>query len=88
MNDFNVAILGCGTVGGGVAKILLEMNQELYNKTGRKIVLKNIVELYPKKASKRFTQRDRDLVYERLAFVILKILEDIYDISQLLLSLP
>ena len=54
MNDFNVAILGCGTVGGGVAKILLEMNQELYNKTGRKIVLKNIVELYPKKASKRF----------------------------------
>ena len=54
MKDFNVAILGCGTVGGGVAKILLEINEELYNKTGRKIVLKYIVELFPKKVSKRF----------------------------------
>ena len=54
MKDFNIAILGCGTVGGGVAKILLEMNDELCNRTGRKIVLKKIVELFPKKASEKF----------------------------------
>ncbi len=54
MKDFNVAILGCGTVGGGTAKILLEMKDDLYNKTGRKINLKNIVEIYPKKTSKKY----------------------------------
>lgn len=54
MKDFNVAILGCGTVGGGTAKILLEMKDELYNKTGRNIIIKKVVELYPKNASKKY----------------------------------
>ncbi len=54
MKDFNVVILGCGTVGGGVAQILLNMQNNLFIKTGRKIVLKNIVELFPQKAAKQF----------------------------------
>lgn len=52
MKDFNIAILGCGTVGGGVAKILLEMKETL--PINHKIRLIKIVDLFPKQASKRF----------------------------------
>jgi homoserine dehydrogenase len=55
MKDFNVALLGCGTVGGGVAKILFEMQKDLSDKTLRNIRLKKIVELDPKAAIDRFS---------------------------------
>jgi len=54
MKDFNIAILGCGTVGGGVAKILTEMAGELHTRASRRIQLKKIVELKPPDAIKRF----------------------------------
>ena len=50
----NIAIFGCGTVGGGVAKILSEMKNELSERANSDIHLKKIVELYPKTASQRF----------------------------------
>jgi homoserine dehydrogenase len=51
MEYFNVAILGCGTVGSGVAKILLDMPSELSIRSGKKIQLVKIVDLYPSKAA-------------------------------------
>ncbi len=54
MNTFNIAILGCGTVGGGVAQIISEINQEISERAGTKIVLRKIVELYPAVAAERF----------------------------------
>ncbi len=54
MKTLNIAILGCGTVGGGVAQILTEINNELSVKANTKIVLQNIVELCPAAASERF----------------------------------
>ncbi len=54
MKDFNVAILGCGTVGGGVAKILTDMQDALSDRSLRKIKLKKIVELDPKTAIEKF----------------------------------
>jgi len=54
MKDFNIAILGCGTVGGGVARILTEMNNELHARASRRIQLKKIVELKPQHAIDRF----------------------------------
>ncbi len=54
MKDFNVAILGCGTVGGGVAKILTELKDELIHSSSRRIQLTKIVELNPKAAIDRF----------------------------------
>ena len=54
MDTLNIAILGCGTVGGGVAQILTEINNELSLRAGTKIVLKKIIELCPAKASERF----------------------------------
>ena len=54
METLNVAILGCGTVGGGVAQIISEMNNELAVKAKKKIELKKIVELCPADAAKRF----------------------------------
>jgi len=54
METINIAILGCGTVGGGVAKILSEMNDELAVRASSRLVLKKIVELSPKAASERF----------------------------------
>ncbi|MBN2263902.1 MAG: homoserine dehydrogenase [Prolixibacteraceae bacterium] len=54
MERMNIAILGCGTVGGGVARIILDMNNELNNRANATIQLKKIVELSPKTAAKRF----------------------------------
>ena len=54
MKPFNVVILGCGTVGGGTAKIMLEMQKELSSRAGREIILKNIVELYAESSVKKF----------------------------------
>lgn len=54
MNTLNIAILGCGTVGGGVAQIISEINNELSIRARTKIVIKQIVELYPATAAERF----------------------------------
>lgn len=54
MEAFNIAILGCGTVGGGVARIIQDMNTELDQRTSRQIRVKYIVELAPKAAMERF----------------------------------
>lgn len=54
MKPLNIAILGCGTVGGGVAKILTEQKDLLSKRSGREINLKVIAELNPEAAIKRF----------------------------------
>ncbi|MBN2212619.1 MAG: homoserine dehydrogenase [Bacteroidales bacterium] len=51
MKSYNIAIFGCGIVGSGVARILLEMNKELSQRARHTIQLKRIVELRPKTAS-------------------------------------
>ncbi len=53
MEKFRVAILGCGTVGGGVAKILLEMNENLKQRSNKEIELAKIVDIFPINSSKR-----------------------------------
>ncbi|MGD8729390.1 MAG: homoserine dehydrogenase [Gemmatimonadota bacterium] len=50
---FRVAILGCGTVGGGVARILREQSEALAGKAGEQIELARVVDLFPAQASKR-----------------------------------
>lgn len=54
MKPLNIAILGCGTVGGGVAKILTEQKELLSKRAGREINLKVIAELKPQAAIERF----------------------------------
>ena len=39
----NIALLGCGTVGGGVAKLLLEQSERLAARAGRPLVLRRVV---------------------------------------------
>jgi homoserine dehydrogenase len=51
MNNFNIAILGCGTVGGGTARILLDMKKELSNRAGINVNLVKIVDMFPKNSS-------------------------------------
>jgi homoserine dehydrogenase len=48
-----VAILGCGTVGGGVARILLEQEGALRERAGCQVELARIVDLFPEQSSKR-----------------------------------
>ena len=48
MDSINIAILGCGIVGGGVARIITEINDELGIRASKKVNLKKIVELAPK----------------------------------------
>jgi len=54
MDSFNIAILGCGTVGGGVAKIITEINNELADRAGCNINISKIVDLSPKHAAEKF----------------------------------
>lgn len=54
MKTKNIAILGCGTVGGGVAQILTKLKSELDQRTPQELRLTKIVELYPSKAAERF----------------------------------
>jgi len=50
---FRVAILGCGTVGGGVARILLDQAQALRQRVGRDVELVRIVDLFPAQSAER-----------------------------------
>ncbi len=54
MKPINVAILGCGTVGSGVAKILLDLNNDLKIRANNEITLKKIVEFFPQKAAQKY----------------------------------
>lgn len=54
MKPFNIAIIGCGTVGGGVAKIIQEINDSLEERAGREVKVTKIVELNPSAAIERF----------------------------------
>ena len=54
MESIRIAILGCGTVGGGVAKIIKELSAELKDRAAGKVELSKIVELNPTAAAERF----------------------------------
>jgi len=54
MNSLKVAIVGCGTVGGGVAQILSELDSQISTRSKNPVVLKKIVELDPQTAAERF----------------------------------
>jgi homoserine dehydrogenase len=43
MEPFGIALLGCGTVGGGVARLLLEQKDRLAARAGRPLVLRRVV---------------------------------------------
>jgi homoserine dehydrogenase len=42
-DSLNIALIGCGTVGGGVAKLLLEQSERLAARAGRPLVLRRVV---------------------------------------------
>lgn len=54
MNKFRIAVLGCGTVGGGVAKILTEIGKELSERANVQVELARVVELNAEAAIERF----------------------------------
>jgi homoserine dehydrogenase len=83
MKNFNVAILGCGTVGSGVAKILLEMGNDLNERSQHTIQLKKIVDLFPQKSAKAynlplnlFMGGGKDLSKEEASKSIIEIIND------------
>jgi homoserine dehydrogenase len=43
MEPLNIALIGCGTVGGGVARLLLEHPERLAARAGRPLVLRRVV---------------------------------------------
>jgi homoserine dehydrogenase len=49
MEPLNIALIGCGTVGGGVAKLLLEQPERLAARAGRPLILKRVVVKDPSK---------------------------------------
>ena len=53
MKSINIAILGCGVVGGGVARIILEINDQLSQRAQCPVQLKKIVELKPKAVAEK-----------------------------------
>ncbi len=53
MDKFRVAILGCGIVGGGTAKIMLDLKNELKEAAGKEVELVKILDLFPKRSSSK-----------------------------------
>ena len=43
MDSFGIALIGCGTVGSGVAKLLLEQSDRLAARAGRRLELRHVV---------------------------------------------
>lgn len=83
MEKIRIAILGCGTVGGGVAKILLEIKDILKERSEKEIELAKIVDLFPQSASKKnnipinlFCGGGKDLSKEEADNCIEEILSD------------
>ena len=50
MEPYGIALIGCGTVGSGVAKLLLDHPDRLAARAGRKLELRRIVVRDPSKA--------------------------------------
>jgi homoserine dehydrogenase len=80
---FRVAILGCGTVGGGVARILLEQRDALRERVGREVELACIVDLFPGQSAKRhglprdlYAGAGDELTPDQASAEILAVLED------------
>jgi len=59
-DPLNIALLGCGTVGGGVAKMLLEQQERLAARAGRPLHLSRVVVRDP--AKPRAASLPRDIV--------------------------
>lgn len=83
MKQFRIAILGCGTVGGGIAKILLEQKKMLSQRSNVEITLSRIVDLFPSQSAKRhgidlsiFAGNGEDLDETQATRYIQDILED------------
>ena len=83
MKTFSIAILGCGTVGSGVAKILLEMEKVLSDRSSRAVKLRSIVDLFPKRNSEKynipldlFCGGGKDLTKEEASKYISEIIKD------------
>jgi len=83
MKVFKVAILGCGTVGGGVARILLDDGAMLENRSGMRISLAKILDIFPEASAKRhgiprglFCGEGAELDAERAARELKDILAD------------
>src|SRR5262249_53720749 len=51
MEPLNIALIGCGTVGSGVAKLLLEQSDRLAERAGRRLELKRVLVTDPNKKS-------------------------------------
>jgi homoserine dehydrogenase len=80
---FRVAILGCGTVGGAVARILLEQRDALCERVGREVELARIVDLFPAESGERhdlprhlYAGADGELTTEHAAAEIERVLDD------------
>jgi homoserine dehydrogenase len=63
-----IALIGCGTVGGGVARLLREQNERLAVRAGRPLVLRRVVVRDP--AKPRSIELPRDLVTTDLQSVL------------------
>ncbi len=68
MEPLNIALIGCGTVGGGVAKLLIEQPERLAARAGRPLVLRRVVVRDPDKP--RAVRLPRDLVTTDLQQVL------------------
>lgn len=83
MNVFKIAILGCCTVGGGVAHILLDNAALLAERSGLRIELMKILDLFPEASAQRhnvprslFAGEGAELTAEAAAKALREILAD------------
>ncbi|ACC98415.1 Homoserine dehydrogenase [Elusimicrobium minutum Pei191] len=83
MENYNIALLGCGTVGSGTAKIISEFSAALSERSGKKINISKIVDLRPMAAAKKagvdislFVNPKEELSKEEASAAIKEVLAD------------
>lgn len=70
MKEINIGLMGCGTVGTGVAKILIEQKELICDRVGARINLKRVADID--------TETDRGIAFDEGVFIkdAFQILED------------
>src|SRR5947209_17503319 len=68
MEPLGIALIGCGTVGSGVARLLLEQRERLAARAGRDLVLRRVVVQEP--AKQRSVHLPPELISSDLRTVI------------------
>ena len=92
MAPVNVGIIGCGTVGRGVVRLLLERAETLSRRLGTPLCLRRVAEIDPVRRQAEgadpalFTERDRDILDDPAIDIVVELIGGVDTARELVLA--